>query len=414
MFESRKQEKTFLIGVFSQDQQKWEAEESFQELKSLAHSTGSFQVGEAMASLRQITPSTYLGSGKIESLKSEISKNGANLVIFDGELSPTQNRNLEEAWGIKVVDRAGLILDIFALRAKSKEGKLQVELAQYHYLYPRLVGSWSHFSKQRGGVGLRGPGETQLEVDRRRVRERITWIKKELLKVDSSREIHRKKRESVPIPTVTLVGYTNAGKSTLFNALVDSDQLAEDKLFATLDPKTKRLKLPSGREVLLSDTVGFIRKLPHQLIEAFKSTFEEISGSDLLLHVVDASHPNCSRQMEIVHNVLRELELSHIPVLQVRNKVDMVGYEFGGNSRKVISISAQEGMGLSDLLRGVDTILSANNSFVRLFLPHPYGSLLSNLYSHGQVMKAQSKSKGVEVDVVLPEKWQRKLAPYMV
>lgn len=314
-----------------------------------------------------------------------------------------------------MVDRTGIILDIFSLHAKSKEGKLQVELAQYQYFYPRLVGAWSHLSKQwGGGIGLRGPGETQLEVDRRRVREKIARIKKSLERVTSSREIHREKRESVPIPTITLVGYTNAGKSTLFNALTDSEQLVEDKLFATLDPKTKRLKLPSGRQILLTDTVGFIRKLPHQLVEAFKSTFEEAGQSDLLIHVVDAAYPDFRHRVEVVNKVLKELELDSIPKIEAMNKMDVAGFHFNGNVRDVIPVSAKEKTGLEDLMKEIDRKLTETLSPMKLFLPHPYGNLLSSLYAHGRVFNFMDKSNGIEVEVALPEKWKRKFSRYGV
>lgn len=320
---------------------------------------------------------------------------------------------MEEAWDVRVIDRTNLILDIFSLHAKSKEGKLQVELAQYQYFYPRLVGAWSHFSKQRGGgVGLRGPGEMQLEVDRRRVREKITRIKKSLERVTTAREIHREKRESVPIPTITLVGYTNAGKSTLFNALTNSGQLVEDKLFATLDPKTKRLKLSSGRQILLTDTVGFIRKLPHQLVEAFKSTFEEAGQSDLLIHVVDAAHPDFRQRVEVVNRVLEELSLDSIPKVEAMNKMDVAGFQFNGNGRDIIPVSAKKGMGLEDLMEAIDRKLTETLSPMKLFLPHPYGNLLSSLYAHGRIFYSKDKSKGIEVEVALPEKWRRKFIQY--
>ena len=298
---------------------------------------------------------------------------------------------------------------------------MQVELAQYQYLYPRLVGAWSHFSRQRGGnatgggsggVGLRGPGETQLEVDRRRVRERLSRIRKELEKVEISRKIHRMKRESVPIPTITLVGYTNAGKSTLFNALSNSDQLVENKLFATLDPKTRKIKLPSGREVLLADTVGFIRKLPHQLISAFKSTFEEARQSDMLLHVVDATHPTYPSQIDVVEKVFEELALDLIPRIKVMNKMDAHGFKFTGNGARTIPISAVSGLGLNDLLTMMDRVLAETLSPMKLFLPHPYGQLLASLYTHGRVLHSKNSTRGVTVEVALPEKWQRKFASY--
>ncbi len=408
-------EKAYLIGVVSDSRTTHECEDSFEELKSLAATAGCDIAGTNMVLLRQITPATFIGKGKVESLKLELALKEIDLVIFDVELSPSQNRNLEEAWGVRVIDRTGLILDIFSQHAKSKEGKLQVELAQYEYLYPRLVGTWTHFSRQRGGgVGLRGPGETQLEVDRRRVRDKITKIKKELTKVTSSREIHRKKRESIPLLGVTLVGYTNAGKSTLFNALANATQMVEDKLFATLDPKTKKLKLPSGREILLTDTVGFIHNLPHQLVEAFQSTFEEISSSDLLLHVVDGAHPNFRHHMDVVSKVLQELSLDNIPLINVMNKMDHSGFEFHPNGGKTLPVSALGHLGLDNLLSAMDEILAKREALIKLFLPHPYGGLLSNLYSYGRVISSRVDANGVFVEVSLSEKWQRKFSDYVV
>lgn len=399
-----------MIGPVLGNFRRWEAEESLAELISLTRTAGALEAGNRLVEVRQISPSTFLGKGNVERLKGEISDQGATLVIFDGNLTPAQNKNLEAEWDARVIDRVSLILDIFALHAHSREGKLQVELAQYQYLYPRLVGAWTHFSRQRGGgVGLRGPGETQLEVDRRRIRDRITVLKRALTRVDSARSIHRKKRESVPLPTVTIVGYTNAGKTTLFNALTGASQLAEDMLFATLDPKTKRLKLPSGRDILITDTVGFIRNLPHQLVEAFKSTFAEAEGSDLLIHVVDASHPHYQDQISVVEKVLLELGLGQIPLITVFNKID-VDRQRGDRQGEypAIKISASKKTGLIGLLESIDEKLSGLLQTTRLFLPHPYGRQLAMLYAHGRVFGTRTRDTGIEVEVALPEKWRRK------
>lgn len=409
------EEVAFCVGVVWPTQRRSEADDSLTELNSLARTAGATIAGSMLTDGRSINSATFIGKGKIEELAGIVAEKKITLFIFDSELSPSQIRNLEETLKVRVIDRTNLILDIFALHAKSKEGKLQVELAQYDYLYPRLVGQWTHLSKQRGGgVGLRGPGETQLEVDRRRVRERINHLKKSLEKVESSREIHRQKRMSVPIPTVTLVGYTNAGKSTLFNTISGGGQLSEDKLFATLDPKTRKLKLPSGKEVLLTDTVGFIRNLPHQLVEAFKSTFEEARQSDLLLHVVDAAHPQFRQQMEVVKQVLKELELDGIPLIQVMNKMDAEGFEFQKNGKITVSVSALDGTGVESLLAEIDSHLAACQQPVKLFLPHPYGQLLSKLYTHGRILNAKNLVKGVMVEVSLPEKWYRQFASFAV
>ena len=401
-------EKAFLVGFLLPRQKRWDAEESFAELKELARTAGLTEVAGTLADLKLINPATFIGKGKAEMIALEAKEKGCDVVIFDTDLSAAHNRNLEKILSLRVMDRTQLILDIFALHAKSKEGKLQVELAQYEYLYPKLVGAWGHLSKQRGGgVGLRGPGETQLEVDRRRVRERITILKKALEKVEVSRKVHRQKREAVPVPTITLVGYTNAGKSTLFNMLAKSDQLAEDKLFATLDPKTKRIKLPSGREVILSDTVGFIRNLPHTLVEAFKSTFEEARQSHLLLHVMDGSNPEYEKQKEVVEKVLGELGLGEIPVVSVSNKNDKENYA-PPKDAETISVSALKGIGVKTLLERVDSFLSVQEEPYQLFLPYPYGSLLSELYQKARVISTRSNSKGTFVKVFLPEAMGKK------
>jgi len=411
----REQETTFLVGYYdSIKRKKWDGIDALNELKSLVKTSDLIEVGATLCEVRAINPATYLGSGKVLSLAEEIQKLNAQVVIFDGNLSPTQNRNLEELWKVKVLDRTSLILDIFALHAKSREGKMQVELAQYEYLLPRLVGAWTHLSKQRGGgVGLRGPGETQLEVDRRRVKEKISRIREEIKKMSCAREIQRRQRESVPMPTITLVGYTNAGKSTLFNKVAEGAQVVEDKLFATLDPKSKKMELPSGQEIILTDTVGFIRDLPHELVQAFHSTFEQVSLSSILVHVVDVSHPQYRHRIEIVNNVLHDLHLDAIPVIVVANKIDQISAD-NESSSHLIQLSALDGKGIEVLLNRIDCVLSQKQKSMRLFFPHPYGALLSNLYHYGCVLLSKNTHKGVEVHVSLPEKWQRIYAAYAI
>lgn len=406
-------ETSFAIGVITPKQRRYESTENFAELKSLLVTAGAKVTYEEIVEVRQINSSTFIGLGKAEELAFKIKELKPDLVVVDVELAPGQNRNLEQMWQTRVLDRTGLILDIFAQQARSKEGKLQVELAQYQYLLPRLVRAWTHLSKQRGGaIGLRGPGETQLEVDRRRARERITQLKKNLEKVSSARQIHRQRRQSVPMPTISLIGYTNAGKSTLFNSLVSAEVEADDKLFSTLDPKTKKMRLPSGQKVLLSDTVGFIKNLPHELIESFKSTFEEVAGSDLLIHVIDVSHPNRCERIEIVERVLQELELTHIPIIKVLNKVDCLEISdtedlagiFNGCS---VKISALNGIGLTDVLNTIaDKLGETYYRNMRLFIPHAQARELSNLYTYGRVLSTIGHAEGSEVQVSLPPKWQ--------
>lgn len=396
-------ERALAIGILAPRLKRFQAAESLNELKSLLTTAGLELIHDTLVDVRDIAPATFLGRGKVYELKDWVLQNKPDVVLIDTELSPIQNRNLEEEWGVRVVDRTGIILHIFAQRAKSKEGKLQVELAQYQYLLPRLTKMWTHLSKQRGGgVGLRGPGETQLEVDRRRARERITLIKKNLERVSQSRHIHRQKRQAVPIPTVSLIGYTNAGKSTLFNTLVSAGVLAEDKLFATLDPKTKKLCLPSGQHILLTDTVGFIRNLPHQLIESFKSTFEEVAGADLLLHVIDASHFSRDQQKETVEKVLQELGLSHKPVINILNKVDVSPQIKNG----AIPVSALHGFGVTDLLQAIEEKLARGYTKVKLLIPHHHGRVLNDVYVHGSVVSQSFTEDGSLVEVNLHAKWQ--------
>jgi len=416
---TRSVESAFIIGVYHRKNSKYDAQESFDEAKSLAGTAGATRVGDEFVEVRQFNPGTFFGSGKVEEIGKKIEILKPRIIIVDYELSPVQNRNLEETWKTRVIDRTGLILDIFAQRARSKEGKLQVELAQLEYLLPRLVGAWAHLKKSQGGIGFRGPGETQLEVDRRRARERIAFLKKNLKRVAVSREIHRAKRQSVPIPTVSLIGYTNAGKSTLFNCLLQAHEFAENKLFATLDPKTKKLRLPSGLNILVSDTVGFIRNLPHQLIESFKSTFEEVGDSELLIHVIDASHPDRAQQTETVERILSELDLAEKPVIKVLNKIDLVnvhhpqGNPSSGTSQGAIEISALNGLGIDRLLAKIEEVLSGMyDKPVHLLIPHHQGKILSEVFTHGRVISTENTDDGTLVLAHLPPKWQNLFADY--
>ncbi|MBF0104159.1 MAG: GTPase HflX [Deltaproteobacteria bacterium] len=416
-------ERTYVLGIHTFKMTRSEAHESVEETMNLVYTAGADLVGSEFVEIRQFNPSTFIGQGKVEEVKNRLKELNVELAIVDHQLSPIQNRNLEEAWGVRVIDRTGLILDIFAQRAQSKEGKLQVELAQYQYLLPRLVGAWTHFSKQRGGsIGLRGAGETQLEVDRRRVRERINMLRKNLKKVACSREVHRNKRNSVPIPTLSLIGYTNAGKSTLFNQLTGSDDvIVEDKLFATLDPKTKKIRLASGQKVLVSDTVGFIRNLPLELIESFKSTFQEVANADVLLHIIDASHPDRAQQIKTVENLLVDLGLHHKPVINVLNKIDRLetelpeGCVLSNAVNGAVKISALKGFGIETLLTQVEEKLSlCYYRRLRLLVPHSLGKVLHDLYTHGCVISSKNTAHGSEIEVDLPPKWQNKYEEFVV
>jgi len=351
-----------LVALKLPAQPRWEVEDSIEELAQLAESAGA-RVSQMVIQERGGLDSRLLiGKGKAQELK-KVCQDGIDLVVFDDDLTGTQQRNLEELLGVKVIDRPGLILDIFAQRARTKEGKLQVELAQLNYLLPRLVGAWDRLSRLGGGIGTRGPGETKLEVDRRRIRRRIAKVQGDLEKVRRHRALLRRPRRRSLLPTIALVGYTNAGKSTLLNALTRADVPVEDRLFATLDPTIRLLHLPEGKKVLLSDTVGFIRKLPHQLIAAFKATLEEVVEADLLLHVIDTSSPRMEAQVHEVERVLEELGIPDKPLLRAYNKIDLLGglkatarMSLG---RQGVAISALTGEGIGGLLHKVQEALDA-------------------------------------------------------
>jgi len=344
---------------------RWSLEHSVAELGSLAETAGVEVVGTMVQRLESRSR-TYVGKGKLRELVSLRGETDYNVVIFDDELSPTQQVNLEEALQVKVIDRTALILDIFARRAQTREGQLQVELAQNEYLLPRLAGQWSHLERLGAGIGTRGPGETQLETDRRLVEQRIHRLKKDIESVRKHRALYRKRRKRSGIPVVSLVGYTNAGKSTLLNTIGRADVLVEDKLFATLDPVTRRVMLPDGRIVLLTDTVGFIHKLPPTVVAAFRATLEELYEADLLVHVVDISHPNAAEQCQTVEDILEELEVGGKPRVTVLNKIDLVGGEYpdimprrrrAARQPDMLPISAATGWGIDELLASVAEML---------------------------------------------------------
>jgi len=323
------QERAFLVAAEAKDGRgaggRWRSESSLEELALLAVTAGARVVGRTVQRLVRRDPATYIGKGKVEEVASQRFDLGYSTVIFDDELSPSQQRNLEEALKVKVLDRTALILDIFAQHARTREGRLQVELAQHEYILPRLRGQWSHLERLEGRIGTRGPGETQLETDRRLIRDKIRNLKRQIEQVRQQRALHRRRRARQGIPVVSLVGYTNAGKSTLMHALSGADVLVEDRLFATLDPVTRRIRLPSGATALLTDTVGFIQKLPTQLVAAFRATLEELEEATLLLHVVDITHPDAEEQARTVEHTLADLGLAERPRLTVLNKIDLLG-----------------------------------------------------------------------------------------
>src|SRR6186997_284911 len=352
----RKQERALLIGLEQEGVSKWDLRDSMEELAELANSAGAHVVNTVTQKLSKPTAPFYIGKGKAEAIKESVQSQGVTSVIFNDELSPAQGRNLENLLSRKVLDRTQLILDIFAQRARSREGRLQIELAQLQYLLPRLTRMWHHLSRQTGGIGTRGPGETQLEVDRRRVQERIARLERELESVRKTRAIQRQGRKRHQWPVAAVVGYTNAGKSTLLNLLTGADVIAENKLFATLDPTTRNLTLPNKQRLLLTDTVGFLRKLPHTLIESFKATLEEVSQADLLIHVVDMSHSRIDENIEAVNTVTKELGAFGKQTLLVFNKIDgLQNPDLIASYRKrfprSVAISARTGEGVAGLVQ---------------------------------------------------------------
>jgi len=383
-------------------------------------------VGSVTQKLGHPHPGTYVGKGKLEEIKNLIDELDYNMLMVDGELTPAQQRNLEQALELKVVDRTALILDVFARRAQTHEGRLQVELAQLQYRLPRLTRMWTHLSRQGvGGVGLRGPGETQLEADRRDAQKRISFLKEQLVQVHRHRELYRARRKETPIPVISLVGYTNAGKSTLMNRVTGAGVLAEDKLFATLDPTTRRVTLPSGREVLLTDTVGFINNLPTQLIAAFRATLEEISEATMLIHVVDVTHPNAPEQVITVNQTLEDLGVDDRPVLFAMNKIDRLTDEqraqlpditpMLGIPADAVAISAQNDVNIDVLLNAVEAMLEQEEGFVPVtaHIPFHRSELVERFHTQGRVDGRDFDEGGTILTGWLPERELGRFDPYV-
>lgn len=425
-------QKALLVGVSVYNQEELlPLEDSLSELEFLADTAGVEVVGQISQNLNSPNPKTYIGSGKVEEVKLLAQEFDADLVIFDNELSPRHQRELEREFGesIQVIDRTALILDIFAQHANTSEGSLQVELAQYEYRLPRLTRAWTHLARQAGGgggraggvggVGLRGPGETQLEVDRRTISTRIDFLKGELEKVRAHRSRYRERRKKSRIPVVSLVGYTNAGKSTLLNKLADADVYVADQLFATLDPTTRRVELPGGQVVLFTDTVGFIQKLPTELVAAFRATLEEISEADVLLHVVDITHVNASAQVKSVQETLVEIDAGDIPIVTAFNKIDKLKDPYGAIGAldefpDTFPISALTGQGLDELLVGIEDELF--ETFIELDVQVPYeqGQLLSLFHEKGQVQEVTNSEAGTRIKGLLPRRLLFHFEPYYV
>lgn len=398
------------------DAEERSTEISMEELAALVDTAGADTVAMVLQTRQSPDPRSFLGAGKLQEIKEIVTNNECDLVVIDNELSPSQARAIEEELGVRVVDRSGLILDIFARRARTKEGRLQVQLAQYEYLLPRLTGMWTHLKRQAGTsapIGTRGPGETQLETDRRHIRRIIQNLQADLEQVRRVRSTQRRRREKNAMPVVALVGYTNAGKSTLLNCLTGSDIPANDRLFDTLDTTTRRWRVDAAQEVLLSDTVGFIRKLPTHLVEAFKATLEELTYADVLLHVIDLSNPEWETQADVVDRLIDQLGAAHTPCIRVFNKCDAyLGILPHGED--VVCISARSGEGANELTERVRAILGRADHHVTLLLPYAQGALLETLHRDCAVLHTDYRDDGIALEVIIhPEQWPR-LEPFVI
>ncbi|PYL55331.1 MAG: GTPase HflX [Verrucomicrobia bacterium] len=410
-------ERALLIGLEKQGVSKWDLKDSLDELAELANSAGAEVVDTITQKLQKPTAPYYIGKGKAEEIKHSFQDREVTSVIFDDELSPAQGRNLETLLARKVLDRTQLILDIFAQRARSREGRLQIELAQLQYLLPRLTRMWDHLSRQTGGIGTRGPGETQLEVDRRRVQERIARLERELEAVRKTRAVQRQGRKRHQWPVAAVVGYTNAGKSTLLNLLTGADVVAENRLFATLDPTTRSFVLPNKQRVLLTDTVGFLRKLPHTLIESFKATLEEVSEADLLIHIVDLSHPRVDDQIEAVEDVIKELNAFGKQTVIVFNKIDnLANRELAETYTKrfpgSVAISARTGEGVNTLVQALQGALSAWRLRSRFRIPASESALIAEIHRVGHVLELHYEGEGALIVAHVPPELAQKLDRY--
>ena len=396
-------EKVILVGVSTDDHD--DTEKSLDELEELASTAGAVTVGRVVQNLSQIHPVTYVGKGQLDEIKDLLWETEATGIICDDELSPIQLGNMEDALNTKIMDRTLIILDIFANRASTNEGKIQVELAQLKYRQSRLVGLGKSLSRLGGGIGTRGPGEKKLEMDRRLIKGRIAQLNRELKDVKRHREVTREQRSRNQVPVIAIVGYTNAGKSTLLNTLTGADVLEEDKLFATLDPTTRNLKLPSKQEVLLTDTVGFIRKLPHHLIEAFKSTLEEAKYADIILHVVDASNPQMDEQMYIVYETLMNLEVKNKPVITAFNKQDKVDGEVILRDFKadhVVNISAKTGEGLENLQNVIEEVLREQKILIEQLYPYADAGKIQLIRKYGELLEEEYREEGIFAKGYIP------------
>ncbi len=408
-------EKAVLVGlnadIFTKEETATEA--TLDELEALLETAGGVCVAKVLQNKHTPDPHSFIGEGKVEEIKELLQTTEANLVVFDNDLSPSQQRALEQLTGVMVMDRSGLILDIFAQRAKTREGRLQVELAQYKYLLPRLTGMWTHLERQEGSIGTRGPGETQLETDRRLIRRRITRLEEELREVRKVRGVQRERRIKNSVPVVAIVGYTNAGKSTLLNTLTGAGIPANNRLFDTLDTTTRQLQVSDITDVLLSDTVGFISKLPHHLVEAFKATLEELEYADLLLHVIDASDPEREDHIQVVDRLIAQLAKPGISVIEAYNKADLVEEDDIPRGENRIAISARNGDNLPQLLQLIEKNLDKGLHHATFLLPYAMGGMVDTLHSQAKVLKTEYTETGILVEAICDEALYGKLREYL-
>ncbi len=415
-FEKAVQERAILVGLnadcFTQAQTA--TDETLEELEALLETAGGFCTGKILQNRHAPDPHSFIGEGKAQEVKMLAEATGSTMVIFDNELSPGNIRALEEIVGVTVLDRSALILDIFAQRAKTREGRLQVELAQYQYLLPRLSGMGKSLSRQGGGIGTRGPGETKLESDRRHIRERINRLKDELEQVRQVRSVQRERRIKNSVPVVAIVGYTNAGKSTLLNKLTGAGIPANNRLFDTLDTTSRQLRVSDNLDVVLSDTVGFIAKLPHHLVDAFRANLEELAYADLLLHVIDSSDPNRQEHIEVVDRLIAKLAKPGTRVLRCYNKADLVEPTDIPVGEDVVRISARQGLGMEALLEAIERALGHSRHHVTVNLPYSMGGMVESLHSNAKVLAVEYTGDGIRVETIVDDIWYGRLKDYVV
>lgn len=414
--EKHLEERVILVAAQKKQFPEKEARESLEELSDLVKTAGAVILDVVLQRVDSIHPGLYIGTGKVEELKEMIGRYHATGVVFDEELSPIQMRNLSEALDVKVMDRTMIILDIFASRARSREGKLQVEMAQLKYQSSRLIGFGTMLSRQGGGIGSRGPGEKKLELDKRHIHVRMEMLKNELAEVEKHRQLIRQRREKNNTPVVALVGYTNAGKSTLLNKLSGSDVYVQDQLFATLDPTTRAVELPSGSEILLTDTVGFIRKLPHHLVKAFYSTLEEAKYADIILHVMDVSSPYLETHKQVVYETLERLDIKDVPIIAVYNKIDRAEENYAKDEKAEyeVALSAKLGNGCETLLSCIEELLYANMKSFKVLIPYDKQDVVTFCHTYGERIEMDYLAEGTAIQGFIPKEKFYKIEPFII